>query len=57
MNVADSTLALLNAATWHARAGQVVEARQALASFDKLWPAGQLPDYLRKLRPVLPASN
>jgi hypothetical protein len=57
MNVADSTLALLHAATWYAQAGQVAEARQKLANFDRLWPTNQLPDYLRKLRPVLPASN
>ena len=57
MNSADSTLALLGSATWFAATNQQAEARQAMARFDRLWPTDRLPDYLRKLRPVLPASN
>lgn len=57
LNVADSTMASLHAARAYAQAKRPAEARQLLATFDRLWPMASLPAYLRKLRPVLPASN
>jgi hypothetical protein len=57
LNVADSNLAALRMAELLRDTGSENEARQALANFDKLWPRGKLPAYLRTRRARLDASN
>ena len=58
MNVADTTLAHLDAAELLLRMGRKGEARLEAEAFRRAWPEKVLPDYLRRrLDATLPASK
>ncbi|WP_445098093.1 putative peptide modification system cyclase [Lysobacter sp. F60174L2] len=58
LNVADTNLALLDAAEVHEQVGQTQQAQASLAEFQHAWPATTWPDYLRRrVEATFPASK